>query len=44
MQQASVCDGLTFDPFAFDKDGLAASEVDVSRGQIAEALVMVLSG
>jgi hypothetical protein len=29
MQQASVCDGLSFDPFPFDEDGLAAPEVDV---------------
>ena len=40
MQQASVCDGLSFDPFSFDEDGLAASEVDVGRGQVAQALVV----
>ena len=40
MQQASVCDGLSFDPFPFDEDRLAASEVDVGRCQIAEALVV----
>lgn len=38
MQQASVCVCLSFDPFPFDDDGLAASEVDVGRGWIAEAL------
>jgi hypothetical protein len=40
MHQASCCDCLSFDPFPFDEDGLAASEVDVSRRQIAEALVV----
>ena len=40
MQQASVLDCLSFDPFPFDEDGVAASEVDVGRCQIAEALVV----
>ena len=40
MLQATVCDGLAFDPFAFEEDGLGASEVDVSRSEIAEALVI----
>jgi hypothetical protein len=40
MQQASVGDGLSFDPFPFDEDGLAASEVDVGRCQVAQALVV----
>jgi hypothetical protein len=35
MQQASVFDGLSFDPFQFDEDGLAASEVDIGRCQVA---------
>ena len=38
--QASVLDGLSFDPFSFQKDGLAAPEVDVSRRQIGDALVV----
>jgi hypothetical protein len=29
MQQASVCDGLSSDPFPLHEDCLAASEVDV---------------
>ena len=33
-------DGLSFDPFSFKQDGLAASEVDVGRRQIADALVV----
>ena len=40
MQQASVCDGLSFDPFPFDEDGLAASEVNVGRRQVGQALVV----
>ena len=32
MLQATVCDCLAFDPFAFEEDGLSAPEVDVSRG------------
>ena len=40
MQQASVCDGQSFDPFPFDEDALAASEVDVGRREVAQALVV----
>ena len=35
MLQAAIGDGLAFDPFAFEEDGVAASEVDVGRGEIA---------
>ena len=38
--QATVCDCRVLDPFAFEEDGLSASEVDVSRGKIVEALVI----
>jgi hypothetical protein len=40
MVQAALFDGVSFDPFAFEQDGLAASEVDVGRGEIIEALVV----
>jgi hypothetical protein len=40
MLQATVCDCLLLDPFAFEEDGLSASEVDVSRGKIVEALMI----
>jgi hypothetical protein len=30
--QSAVDDGLAFDPFSFQQDGLAASEVDIGRG------------
>lgn len=38
--QAALSDCVSFDPFTFDEDGLAASEVDVGRGEIVEALVV----
>ena len=40
MVQAALFDGVSFDPFAFDEDGLATSEVDVGRGEVVEALVV----
>ena len=40
--QAAICDSLSFDPFAFEEDGLAAPEVDVGRGEIVDALVIAL--
>ena len=39
MQQAAVGEGLSFDPFALKEDRLTATEVDVSRGEIAQALM-----
>ena len=38
--QATVCDCLALDPFAFEEDGLSAPEVDVSWGKIVEDLVI----
>ena len=38
--QATVCDCLALDPFAFEEDGLGSSEVDVGRREIAQALVI----
>jgi hypothetical protein len=40
MLQATVCDCLALDPFAFEEDGLGAAEGDVRRGEIVEALVI----
>ena len=40
MLQATVCDCLSLDPFAFEEDGLGSSEVDVGWGKIVEALVI----
>ena len=40
MQQAAVGDGLSFDPFPFDQNGLAPPEVDVGWRQVGDALVI----
>jgi hypothetical protein len=40
VHQAAIDDCLSFDPFSFDQNGLAAAEVDVSRHQIADTLVI----
>jgi len=40
MLQTTIGDGLAFDPFAFEEDGLGSPEVDVSRSEIVEALVI----
>src|ERR1700731_2159060 len=40
VQQAAIGDCLSFDPFSFDQNGLAPSEVDVGWGQIADAFVI----
>ena len=37
--KASGLDGVAFDPFSFQQDGLTPPEVDISRRQIADALV-----
>jgi hypothetical protein len=39
--QAAVCDGLTLDTLSFGYDGLGPAEVDVSRGLVFNALVIV---
>ena len=38
--QAPVLDGLSFDPFPFQQDGLAAPEVDIGGREVARALVI----
>ena len=40
MLQATICDCLAFDPFAFEEEGLSAPKVDVSRSEIVQALVI----
>lgn len=42
MVQAAVLDGLVFDAPPFSQDGFAAAEVDVSRCQVADALVVAM--
>lgn len=40
MLQAPMLDGLSFNPFSFQQDGLASSEVDIGRGEVPQALVV----
>ena len=40
MLQATVCDGVALDALTFGEDSLSPAEVDISRGQIADALVI----
>ena len=40
MKQASRFDGLPFDPFSLLQDGFSASEVDIGRGEVLQALVV----
>src|ERR1700730_13829411 len=44
VKQPTVLDGLAFDPFSFQQDGLTAPEVDVGRGEIVDALVISAGG
>jgi len=38
--QAASSNGLSLDPFSIGQDGWAASEVNVGRGEIVDALVV----
>jgi hypothetical protein len=40
VKQPTVLDGLAFDPFSFQQDGLTAPEVDIGQGEIVDALVI----
>ena len=42
MLQASLGDGVAFDPFPFFDDGLAAAEVDIGGGQVVDVLMIAL--
>jgi hypothetical protein len=42
MVQAAVLDGLVFDAHSFGRDGFDAAEVDVSRCEVADALVVAV--
>lgn len=44
MVQAAVLEVLVFDAPPFSQDGFAAPEVDVSRCQVADALVVAMLG
>ena len=40
MLQTPVLDGLSFDPFPFQQDGVAAPEVDSGGREVIQALVV----
>lgn len=40
MKQAALSDGFAFDPFPFQHDDVATSEVDIGGCEIADALVV----
>ena len=40
MKQAALYDCFAFDPFPFQHDDVAAPEVDIGWGEIADALVV----
>ena len=40
--QAAVLDGLLFDASPFSQDGFTATEVDVRRGEVSDALVVAV--
>ena len=42
MLQSSEFDGLSFDPFALEQDCLTASEVDIGRCQVPQALMVAM--
>ena len=42
MVQAAVLDGLLFYAPPFGQDGFTAAEVDVSRGEVGDALVVAV--
>ncbi len=40
MLQATLLDGLSFDPFSLQQDGLAPPEIDIGGREVAQALVI----
>ena len=40
VQQAAILDCVSFDPISVEQDGLAASEVDVGRREVIQALMI----
>jgi len=42
MLQSAFSNGLAFDPFSLQQDGLPASEVDVGRREVAQALMIAI--
>ena len=40
MLQSSFANGIAFDPFSLQQDGLASPEVDIGGGEVVQALVV----
>ena len=40
MHQAAMLDGFTLDALTLQQDGLPPAEIDISRGQVVQALVV----
>ena len=40
MLQAPVLDGLSFDPFSFQQNGLPSPVIDIGRRQVSQAFVI----
>jgi hypothetical protein len=40
MLQATVCDGLALDAVTFGQDYLGSPKVDISRGEVVDALMI----
>ena len=40
MLQSSLSDGVAFDPFSLQKDGLGSAEVDVGRCEVLQAFMV----
>jgi hypothetical protein len=40
VKQASVLDGLSFDPFSLKQDGLASAEVDIRRDEVSDTFMV----
>jgi len=40
MHQAAVLDGFPLDALALQQDGLPPAEINISRGQVVQALVV----
>ena len=42
MLQATVSDGVAFDPLTFGADGLSSAEVDIGRREVVDALMVAM--
>ena len=42
VNQFARLDGLSFDPFSFQQDGVAAAKVDICRGEVSDGHVVTV--